>query len=178
MSNVSSHATFLMHAFKHLPSRSSYNKCTLCQLSTTEYWIHSPFSVHFSLLLLVLSFLSRQPDSCFLSRTFILPQRETGFMIITIYLAPQWYRVPSFDRNDEEFVKLCGMCKVFHTGRNSSCQQHIHQHYEVYRQWCKESNIPEHHWAIPQIIWKKMEEERMGKDVTKQGTLDGFMGSK
>ncbi|KIK00943.1 hypothetical protein K443DRAFT_36310, partial [Laccaria amethystina LaAM-08-1] len=31
------------------------------------------------------------------------------------------------------------------------------------------------HWAIPRIIWKKMEEERMGKDVGRQGTLDGFV---
>jgi hypothetical protein len=73
-------------------------------------------------------------------------------------------------------VKRCGMRKAFHTGSNSSCLQHICQHYEVYRQWCKEANIPDHHWAIPQIIWKKMEEERTGKDVTKQGTLDEFMG--
>ncbi|KAF8236928.1 hypothetical protein L208DRAFT_1217724, partial [Tricholoma matsutake] len=31
------------------------------------------------------------------------------------------------------------------------------------------------HWAIPRIIWKKMEEERRGKKVGRQGTLHGFV---
>ncbi|KAF8240406.1 hypothetical protein L208DRAFT_1068752, partial [Tricholoma matsutake] len=62
-------------------------------------------------------------------------------------------------KNDDEFVKKHGKQKVFHTGGNSSCQQHIRQHYEIYQQWCKEANIPEHHWAIPCLIWKRMEDE-------------------
>ncbi|KIK05364.1 hypothetical protein K443DRAFT_3861 [Laccaria amethystina LaAM-08-1] len=79
-------------------------------------------------------------------------------------------------KNDVEFVKRHGKRKAFHTGSNSSCRQHIRQHYKVYRKRCKEANLPEHHWAIPRIIWKQMEEERTGKDVARQGTLDGFVG--
>ncbi|KIJ89855.1 hypothetical protein K443DRAFT_36633, partial [Laccaria amethystina LaAM-08-1] len=66
-------------------------------------------------------------------------------------------------KNDDEFVKKSGMRKAFHTGSNSSCRQHIRQHYAIYQERCKAANILEHHWAIPRIIWKKMEDERMGK---------------
>jgi len=51
----------------------------------------------------------------------------------------------------------------------------IYQHYEVYQQWCKDANIPEHLWEIPRIIWQKMEEEQRGKKVGRHGTLDGFI---
>jgi hypothetical protein len=68
------------------------------------------------------------------------------------------------------------MRKAFHTGSNSSCRQHIRQHYAIYQERCKAANILEHHWAIPRIIWKKMEDERMGKKAGRQETLDGFVG--
>ena len=77
-----------------------------------------------------------------------------------------------FDRNDGGFMKKYGKRKAFHTGGNSSCQQHIRQHYDVYQQRCKEENIPEHHWAIPRPIWKKMQEEKKGTMGERQGTLD------
>ena len=63
-------------------------------------------------------------------------------------------------RNDKQFVKLHGKCKVFFKEGNSTCHLHIHQHFELYKERCKKENIPVHHWAIPWIIWKEMEEEK------------------
>lgn len=36
-------------------------------------------------------------------------------------------------------------------------------------------NIPEHHWAIPRLVWKEMEEARQGNKSSKQGTLAQLM---
>jgi hypothetical protein len=69
---------------------------------------------------------------------------------------------------------MYGKRKAFHTGSNSSCRQHIRQHYDEYKKRCKEEKIPEHHWAIPRQIWKKMEEDKRGVKRERQGTLDGF----
>lgn len=78
----------------------------------------------------------------------------------------------TFDRNDEAFIKKYGKRKAFHIGGNSSGRQHIRQHYTEYQTRCKEENVPEHHWAIPRPIWKKMEEERRGGvKGARQGTL-------
>ena len=78
----------------------------------------------------------------------------------------------TFDRNDEAFIKKHGKRKAFHIGGNSSGRQHIRQHYTEYQTRCKEENVPEHHWAIPRPIWKKMEEERRGGvKGARQGTL-------
>jgi hypothetical protein len=85
--------------------------------------------------------------------------------------------LPSLKRNNEELVKKQGKRKAFFTGGNSSCRQHIRQHYAIYQERCKEADVPEHHWAIPRLIWRKMEEEKRGKKVpvAKQGTLDGML---
>jgi hypothetical protein len=83
--------------------------------------------------------------------------------------------LPSFERNDEEFVKKNGKRKAFFTGGNSSCRQHIRQHYTIYQERCKEADLPEHHWAIPRPLWRKMQEGKRGEKVTKQGTLDGML---
>jgi hypothetical protein len=68
-----------------------------------------------------------------------------------------------------------GKRKVFHTGGNSSCQLHICQHYDIYHQQCIEENIPEHHWAIPRPIWRKMQDKKRGVKAERQGTLDGLV---
>jgi len=73
--------------------------------------------------------------------------------------------LPGF-RNDEAFIKLNGMRKAFHKGGNSSCCFHIHQHYKVYNEKCKDADVPVNHWAIPHHIWKAMEEE---KELEKHG---------
>ena len=80
------------------------------------------------------------------------------------------------DRNDDGFITKHGKRKAFHTGGNLSCQQHIHQHYDVYQQRCKESNIPEHHWAIPRAIWNKTKEKKKEVKGLKQRRLDELIG--
>jgi hypothetical protein len=79
-------------------------------------------------------------------------------------------------RTSSEFTKVEGKQKAFHTGGNSSCHAHIHQHYELYKHLCKKENIPKQHWAIPQPIWKEMEEsQREKKQGSKQRSLDLFI---
>jgi hypothetical protein len=76
-------------------------------------------------------------------------------------------------RANPEFTNVGGKRKAFHTGGNSSCRSHIRQHYELYKDLCKQENIPEQHWAIPRSIWKEMEEsQREKKPGPKQRTLD------
>jgi hypothetical protein len=54
-------------------------------------------------------------------------------------------------------------------GGNSSCRQHIRQHYEIYKKKCQEAKIPMNHWAIPRDIWQKEKElETPAKDRQKQ----------
>jgi len=55
---------------------------------------------------------------------------------------------------------LNGKRKAFHKGGNSSCRLHIRQHYPIYKERCEKEKIPVTHWAIPQSIWKAMEEEK------------------
>jgi hypothetical protein len=73
-------------------------------------------------------------------------------------------------REDRVFLEKSGKRKAFHMGSNSSCRQHIRQHYEIYKSRCKEAKIPEHHWAIPRNIWR----EKQAK-TGKQGNLDGVV---
>jgi len=81
-------------------------------------------------------------------------------------------------RADERFVKLHGKCKAFHKGSNSSCGLHLRQHYAIYKEKCEKEDIPINHWAIPQEIWKAMEENKVlderGRQTKKkqQQTLD------
>ena len=80
-------------------------------------------------------------------------------------------------RGDCDFVNAQGIWKAFHTGGNSSCHQHLHQHYPLYQQQCKEVNIPENHWAVPWSIWKaRWEAENNPRKFreNRQGTLDGM----
>jgi hypothetical protein len=69
-------------------------------------------------------------------------------------------------------VKKHGKIKAFFTGSNSSCRHHTQQHYDLYKERCKNAEIPKHHWAIPRTIWKEMEVLRAGKKVERQGNLD------
>jgi hypothetical protein len=50
-----------------------------------------------------------------------------------------------------------GKRTAFFTGGNSTCRAHIRCHYDVYKQRCKEKNIPENHHAIPRDKWKEMQ---------------------
>ncbi len=77
-----------------------------------------------------------------------------------------------FDRCDSVLIHKHGKRKAFHTGGNSSSRLHIRQHYGLYKEHCKANNIPEQHWAIPQTIWKKLEDEWKSSGPLKQSTLD------
>jgi hypothetical protein len=78
-------------------------------------------------------------------------------------------------RGDLKAVRSRGLWKCFFTGSNTSCHQHICQHYRVYQQWCKKMDIPENTQAIPPEVLRGREETK--KNVKKQVTLDGMMDS-
>lgn len=69
----------------------------------------------------------------------------------------------TLSRLDDKFIKKYGMRKAFFKGANSSCRQHIRQHYEIYQKRCEDAKIPLNHWAIPRDIWAVMEKEREQK---------------
>ncbi|KIK72672.1 hypothetical protein PAXRUDRAFT_65427, partial [Paxillus rubicundulus Ve08.2h10] len=50
----------------------------------------------------------------------------------------------------QAFVAKHGKWKVFHLGSNSSCCQHIHSHYDLYREQCNKLDIAENPHAVPQ----------------------------
>ena len=52
------------------------------------------------------------------------------------------------------------MQKAFHTDGNSSCRAHIQKHYELYKQRCKDGNIPENHHAMPCVLWKELQKAK------------------
>ena len=76
-----------------------------------------------------------------------------------------------FFRIDPDIVnsKSKGLHKALFCGSNTSCHQHIHQHYAIYQQWCKEQGLPENHRAVPPQILKEREAMKSPK---KQTTLD------
>jgi hypothetical protein len=63
------------------------------------------------------------------------------------------------------------MRKAFHVGGNSSCRQHIRQHYDIYRKRCQSANIKMNDRAIPPAIVKARKEKEEGKGG-KQTKLD------
>jgi hypothetical protein len=69
-------------------------------------------------------------------------------------------------------VKARGLRKAFFCGSNTSCRQHLRQHYEIYQKRCKEEGIPENYRAVPPHILKEREEAKKPK---KQTTLDGIV---
>ena len=75
-------------------------------------------------------------------------------------------------RGSDELMKKHSKVKAFFTGGNSSCRYHIRQHYDLYKEQCENANIPEHHWVIPQPLWKEMQALKNGIKVEKQANLD------
>ena len=65
-------------------------------------------------------------------------------------------------------MKLNGKRKALLKGGNLSCHFHIRQHFALYKEKCDKADIPVVHWAIPQPIWKAMEEE---KAVAERGIM-------
>ncbi|KIK84154.1 hypothetical protein PAXRUDRAFT_96211, partial [Paxillus rubicundulus Ve08.2h10] len=56
--------------------------------------------------------------------------------------------------------------KAFYVGSNSLCCQHIQSHYQLYKTWCQERKIREHHHALPHNIVRSQKDV---KKNTKQG---------
>ena len=79
----------------------------------------------------------------------------------------------TLNRADEKTVKAKGLRKVFFTGSNSSCRQHIRQHYELYKQRCNDEHIPINQRAIPPQVLREMEASR--QETKTQSTLDGIL---
>ncbi|KAF8223756.1 hypothetical protein L208DRAFT_1062748, partial [Tricholoma matsutake] len=67
---------------------------------------------------------------------------------------------------DPEIGKSGRLHKVFLSGSNSSCHQHIHQHYPIYQQRCLEQGLEENHREVPPCILKEREDV---KKPQKQG---------
>jgi hypothetical protein len=62
---------------------------------------------------------------------------------------------------------------MFYTGGNSSCRAHIRQHYELYKQHCKDKDIRENHHALPRQLWRQLEEIKHNPKAKSQVMLDG-----
>ncbi|KAF9230991.1 hypothetical protein BU15DRAFT_9161, partial [Melanogaster broomeanus] len=54
----------------------------------------------------------------------------------------------------KKLIRAHGKRKVFHLGSNSSCQQHIRSHFEIYKTWCEEKGIKVHHHTVPPGLTK------------------------
>jgi len=67
-----------------------------------------------------------------------------------------------------------GEKKAFFTRGNSTCRAHIRQHYEIYKERCKEGNIPENHHVLPrQLYWQmKIDKKATGAQLTLDGVLE------
>lgn len=71
-------------------------------------------------------------------------------------------------------MKTKGLRKTFFTGSNSTCRQHIRQHFEVYKQRCEAEGIQMSQRAIPPPILKEM---AAAKSPKKQSTLNKHLMS-
>ena len=80
-------------------------------------------------------------------------------------------------RIDPEILnsKSKGLRKAFFCGSNTSCRQHIRQHYPIYQQRCTEQGLQENYRAVPPYILKEREE---AKKPRKQLKLDGVFKGK
>lgn len=72
------------------------------------------------------------------------------------------------------YITKHGKRKCFHKGGNSSCRQHIRQHYEIYQERCKAQGITENHRAIPTDVIKAREEEVKINKTKKQMKLESL----
>ena len=75
-------------------------------------------------------------------------------------------------RTDPDIVKSKGLRKAFFSGSNTSCRQHIRQHYAIYQQRCQEQDLTENYRAVPPQILKERE---AGKKPKMQTNLDGIV---
>jgi hypothetical protein len=71
-------------------------------------------------------------------------------------------------------VRLNRKQKAFHAGGNSSCRVYIWQHFPLYKQQCKNGDIPKNHHALPQPLWRELQEAKKNSKAMQQGKLDGM----
>jgi hypothetical protein len=67
--------------------------------------------------------------------------------------------------------KSKGLRKAFFCGSNTTCRQHIRQHYAIYQQRCSKQRIAENYRAVPPQI---LREREAAKQPNKQTKLDGM----
>jgi hypothetical protein len=75
-------------------------------------------------------------------------------------------------RIDPDILKTKGLRKAFFCGSNTTCRQHIRQHYQAYQQRCEEQGLKENYRAVPPQILREREEAKKPK---KQTNLDGIL---
>ena len=63
-------------------------------------------------------------------------------------------------RDDKNFTKAHGKRRAFYKDGNSSCCQHIHQHYDMYKEGCEKGGIDISHHAVPRHVLKMIEDEK------------------
>ena len=73
-----------------------------------------------------------------------------------------------FHRDNKAFTKLKGMRRAFFTGSNTSCQTHIHFHFDLYKTKCEVNNIPMNDQCISRDLWKM-------QGLLTQSTLDSIV---
>ena len=61
---------------------------------------------------------------------------------------------------------------MFHVGGNSSCRQHLRQHWDLYEKACEEKNIPVNHWAVPRGVWRERKAQKVG--IPTEQSMIGF----
>ena len=74
-------------------------------------------------------------------------------------------------RNDTKKLR-----KAFLVGSNSTCRQHIRQHYQYYSEKCKEEGIPESEHCVPRTVLEaRKKAAAKGRKTTVQSKLDGML---
>jgi hypothetical protein len=68
--------------------------------------------------------------------------------------------------------KLKGLHKAFFCGSNTTCHQHICQHYAIYQEQCHKQGLAENYRAVPPHILKERE---AAKKPDKQVKLDSLL---
>jgi hypothetical protein len=75
-------------------------------------------------------------------------------------------------RTDPDILKTKGLRRAFFCGSNTTCRQHIRQHYPIYQQRCEEQGLKENYRAVPPHI---LREREAAKKPKKQTNLDSIV---
>ena len=108
------------------------------------HWIEVPFAVHTQkdqAKNLWLIFTDRIKVKFILKDTSVKELTGCWCNICKWVIILQFKFLPGFDRNNEQFTAKHGKRKAFLTSGNSSCRQHIRQHYPIYQQDVKKKML-------------------------------------